>query len=122
MASRRSPRSAQRLCGRISIPEFSKEQTATLLSLAHCTGWSADRISLRIKKLTKVTLAAEKIWILHWRWVMERHTGEQLYADEREMMEILLKEIGVKVTELMRPLSQTVQPVYSSKSVLEHDN
>ena len=109
MATRRSPRSIERLCGRISIPELSDEQTATLLALAHCTGWTADRISLKIKEVMKVAMTAEKIWFLHRHWVLDRN--KTVSVDEREIMEMLLKEIGVKVTALMRPLSSTVQPV-----------
>ena len=96
----------------MSIPEFTFEQTAILLALAHLTGWSADRISLKIKEVTKKALTAEEVWMVHGRWVLDRKTGEQLSVDERELMEMLLKGIDVQVTGSMKPLSQTVQPVY----------
>lgn len=91
------------------------DQTATLLALAHCTGWSADRIAHKLKDVTDLELSAEVVWSVHDVWVKERG-GEYLEADDIEMMHVLLRRTGVDMPNFGVPLNRTEYPVSYSRS------
>jgi hypothetical protein len=90
---------------------LTSEQTAVLLSLAHCTGWSADRVRLKIKEETHVDIKAEDVWSFHWRWVMDRGKQHTVRAEEVEVMQCVLRGLGITLTSMGRPLHATQQPV-----------
>jgi hypothetical protein len=87
------------------------EQTALLLSLAYCTGWSADRIRLKIKEVTDVDVKAENVWSFHWRWIMDRGNQQAVRAEEIEVMQCVLRSLGITLPAMGRPLHATQQPV-----------
>jgi hypothetical protein len=89
-------------------------QIALLLSLSQCTGWSADRIGLKMFDITQKQLKAEDIWGFHWRWTIEREkktNQDKLLEEEIELMIFILKSVGVQLKKLGEPLNRTVQPV-----------
>lgn len=108
--TRCSPRSFERMCNGVVVQGLTTEQTATLLTLAHCTGWSADSISNKIKDITGVKVTAESVWDTHRDWVRGRR-GEQLSADTTKVMQILLNRVGVNTSTMGAPLSRTFRPV-----------
>jgi hypothetical protein len=111
--TRCSPRSFERLCNGLVIQGLTTEQTATLLTLAHCTGWSADSISNKIQDTTGVKLTAESVWDTHRDWVWGRG-GEQLSTGTTMIMKILLTRAGVNTFTMGAPLSRTFRPVRCS--------
>lgn len=113
VATRRSPRSIKALCNETIIPLLNYEQTAVLLSLAHCTGWSADQIANKVAEVTDVVLPPEVVWDYHSGWVWDRNGGECLSTSEWETMQMLMRAISVEITEAGRPLSRTAKPVRS---------
>jgi len=119
--TRRSPRSIERVCNGLDIPGLDNSQTALLLSLAYSTGWSADRISLKIGEVTGVELTAEQVYMFHCRWIIDR-SNRRLSVEESELMSVLLREAGVRVSGDEAPLSETDVPVCCppSNSVQEH--
>jgi hypothetical protein len=108
---RRSPRSAAKLCKGIKMEGLTAEQSGLLLSLAHYTGWSADRIRLKIKEVTNVDTKAEDVWSFHWRWVMDRGKKQELCLEEIEVMQSMLRSVGESLTLSGKPLHLTIQPV-----------
>jgi len=114
--TRLSPRAVERLCNDMMPPGMTVDQTATLLALAHCTGWSADRIANKLKEVTGFGLDAEVVWSLYDTWVKERG-GEQLGADDIEMMQVLLRKIGVDMPTFCLPLNRTEYPVCFSENI-----
>jgi hypothetical protein len=90
------------------------DQIALLLSLAQCTGWSADRIGLKMFEIYQKQLKAEDIWDFHWRWIIEREkkmNEDRFLEEEMELMIFIMKSIGVQLKELGKPLNRTAQPV-----------
>jgi hypothetical protein len=110
---RRSPRTIEKLFGEIQMAELTKRQTRILLSLAQCTGWSADHIRLKMKEVSGKTIKPEDIWSFHWQWVMDR--GTQVKGPEEiDVMLALLKEEGVTLSKIGRALYTREQPVSCS--------
>jgi len=111
--TRRSPRSIQRFCYGVTVPSLTDAQTALLLSLAHCSGWSADHIHYKFRCLTDISLTAEQIWDLHWEWIRARGGVEvPVYSGELEIMGLLCREVGFKAIEqLPTPLYKRKRPV-----------
>jgi hypothetical protein len=114
MVLRRSPRSVAKLCKNMKMEGLTATQTSLLLSLAHCTGWSADRIRLKIKEVTDLDLTAEDIWSFHWSWVEDRGKKEILSQGEIEVMKWVLKSIKITLTAMAKPLYLTPRPVRHS--------
>jgi hypothetical protein len=111
---RRSPRTIEKICDGIKMGNLTLYETGVLLSLAQCSGWSADRIKLKISKIAdeKFDYKAEDIWSFHWQWILKR--GEQAVSDEDIVVMLsVLKREGITLSELGRPLNTTEQPVSS---------
>jgi hypothetical protein len=86
--------------------------TSLLLALAQCSGWSADRIRLKILEVAGEEIKAEIIWSFHWRWFMgQGNEGEKMCRKDVEAMLCVMKEYGITLPELGRPLHKTEQPV-----------
>jgi hypothetical protein len=93
------------------LATLSCHDTGLLLALAHCSGWSADRIKLKIKKVSGIEFKPEDIWSFHWRWVMDRGNGAMCREDIEAMLWVL-KEYGITLSEVgKKPLHTTEQPV-----------
>jgi hypothetical protein len=110
MATRRSPRSVERICYGIQLPGITSEHLATLFALAHCTGWTAERIALKFKEVAGVELTAEQIWSLHNSWVTRRG-GDYLDLLDAELLRFLLCRIRVDISAFRTPLNRTQIPV-----------
>jgi len=120
MATRRSPRSIERFCRDLKLENLTSEHTAVLLSLSQLSGWSADRIALKIFDLSRVKLTAEQVWNFHRNWIFARGGKDDLDREEQEIAEYLLSDAGIILTNpsplirleyLGRPLSKTIEPV-----------
>lgn len=107
---RRSPRSINRFCNGFTHPGFTIDQTAILLALAHCSGWSADRIAGAIENITGTALSAEQVYNFHWSWIVRRD-GDYLSIDDFEVAQCVLGGIGVRLVARGRPLNHTMYPV-----------
>lgn len=95
------------------MAELTKRQTRVLLSLAQCTGWSADYIRLKMKEVSGKTIKPEDIWSFHWQWMMDRGT-QVVGPEEIDIMLALLKEEGVTLSKIGRALHTREQPVSCS--------
>jgi hypothetical protein len=120
MATRRSPRSVDRFCNDLKLQNLTSEQTALLLSLSQLSGWSADRIALKIFNLSRVKLTAEEVWNFHGKWIFARKGKNDLDWEEQDIAEYLLSDAGINLTHqnpviileyLGRPLHKTFEPV-----------
>jgi len=120
MPARRSPRSVERFCKGLQLESLASEQIAVLLSLAQLSGWSADRIALKIYDLYHVNVTAEQIWNLYWKWILNRDGSNELEDAEQAIAECVLSNAGITLTHsgpngkrdyVGRPLSETTQPV-----------
>jgi hypothetical protein len=106
-----SPRSVTKFCHGIEYGYLASELTATLISLAHCSGWSADRIRLAIlEKGYHFNESAEWIWHLHRQWMLVRGPSG-LSTEEADIADFLLQDFGLDSASQVRPLSNTHQPV-----------
>lgn len=110
VGTRRSPRFIEYLCSNTAIPSLSNEQTATLLSLAYCTGWSAEQIANKFAEATDVVVSPEAVWDYHWIWVNDRGFAEISVA-EWDIMRVLMSNIGVVLENRGMPLSEFARPV-----------
>ena len=95
------------------MAELTKRQTRVLLSLAQCTGWSADYIRLKMKDVSGKIIKPEDIWSFHWQWAMNRGT-QFVGPREIDVMLALLKEEGVTLPKIGRALHTREQPVSCS--------
>lgn len=120
LASRRSSRTIEKLCNGVQIKTHDSDgevvtldrwHTGLLLALAHCTGWSADHVALKIKNVTGTDFTAEDIWSFHWRWVLDRGTQVELQRKDLQAMLWVLKQEGFILPALGQPLHKTEQPV-----------
>lgn len=84
----------------------SYEQTCVLVSLAHCTGWTAERIGLAMDEIFDLHLAAKDIWNFHARWHVCHDEGPDV-----ELMKYFMDGVGVRLEVIGRPLSETLPPV-----------
>lgn len=113
LSTQRDLRAFERICDGLVLKGLTTKQTAILLALAQCTGWSADRISQKIHDISGIKLTAETVWRFHRQW--ERRHGEaNCSADTIEVMTNVLKRVGVDVSIMGTPLSDTVYPVLCS--------
>lgn len=110
--TRRSPRLIENLCNRIVFSPLDYEQTATVLSLAHCTGWAADQITNKVAGTFGVLIPVEILWEKHYGWVVGRDFKD-LSTSEWEIMQVLMRRVGVVMAEAGRALSETPPPVSS---------
>jgi hypothetical protein len=112
LATRRSPRTISKLTSSL-LPNttFTPQQSATLLALCQLTGWSADRISLKVTEKLSQTLTAEQIFTFYNNWVDMRPQKGEISVDEHETMLVLLSEIGVGIYKKAKRLDQTSWPV-----------
>lgn len=53
----------------------------------------------------------EEIYDFHWQWVLKRGGEENLGVEENEIILSVMREVGVVVKELGRPLYRTMSPV-----------
>jgi hypothetical protein len=120
MATRRSPRFIERFCKGLQLENLAFEQIAVLLSLGQLSGWSADRIALKIFDLYQVKVMAEQIWNFYWKWILDRDGNNELDEAEQEIAECILSEAGITLVHpnpdteqkyLGRQLSKTTPPV-----------
>jgi hypothetical protein len=127
MATRRSPRSIERFCNDLKLENLTSEQTALLLSLSQLSGWSADRIALKIFELSRVKLTAEEVWNFHGKWIFAREGKYDLDWEEQDIAEYLLSDAGIILTHsnplvrlehLGRPLHKTFEPVSFQSDIL----
>lgn len=128
MATRRSPRSIERFCNELRLQNLTSEQTALLLSLSQLSGWSADRIALKIFELSRVRFTAEEVWDFHGNWILARKGRDDLNWEEQDIAEYLLTDAGIILTSsnpsvrleyLGRPLHKTFEPVSLQSERLE---
>ncbi|KAK0125351.1 hypothetical protein ONS96_009199 [Cadophora gregata f. sp. sojae] len=115
-AFRRSPRSIEHLCRGECLHDLTKAQSALVISLAHLSGWSAERIAVTIKNRISQEVSAEDIWHYCWRWILLGRSNDQDFVseDDRELMKAAIKEamIDMEVGKgPARPLHKTVEPV-----------
>lgn len=97
------------LCAGITIPGLEISQVALILSCAHLTGWSAEKISNQFRErfpgATRV--APETLWHAHWKW---QHVCSRASV----------KEIRQNVNDMLGILSHyTIQPVFDRKKLSE---
>lgn len=127
MATRRSPRSIERFCNDLRLENLTSEQTALLLSLSQLSGWSADRIALKIFELSRVKLTAEEVWNFHGKWIFAREGKDDLDWEEQDIAEYLLSDAGiilshsnplVRLEYLGGPLHKTFEPVSFQSEIL----
>lgn len=120
MPARRSPRSVERFCKGLQLESLAFEQIAVLLSLAQLSGWSADRIALKLYDLYHVNVTAEQIWNLHQKWILDRDDSNELEHAEQVIAECVLADAEITLTHpdtnikpdyVGRPLSKTTKPV-----------
>ncbi|CAG8977294.1 hypothetical protein HYALB_00012579 [Hymenoscyphus albidus] len=119
-AARRSPRTIARFNHNFLICD-SQDITATVLSLATCTGWSADHISITIEKEFNLKFTPEHIWDFHSHWITTRKRFTQ---EDRATMWWLMRCIGVHCLQIAakplnmtpRPISVEFQPTWSPKN------
>lgn len=107
---RRSPRSIERLCSGLRVPGLTNQQLATLIALAHCTGWSAERINNKYKEYSGIKLTAELTHSLYTTWASYRFPHGEISTDEWDIMRLLMKDVGVLIRGQSRPLSHTSVP------------
>ncbi|PVH89726.1 hypothetical protein DL98DRAFT_579514 [Cadophora sp. DSE1049] len=115
-ASRHSPRSIERLYREECLQNLTKAQSALVISLAHLSGWSAERIALTIKKQTFEEILAEDIWHYYWRWILLGRSNDPDFVSEdgRELMKATIKDAGVEMeigNQPARSLHKTVEPI-----------
>lgn len=114
MATQHSPEAFLQFCHNTRFEGCTVAQTALLLSLAQCTGWSADYIGLKMQEVlqTETRFTAESIWNFHWNWTILRGGTTSLTAHDVATMKLLLRDAGVELEpEEQRPLYQTEIPV-----------
>lgn len=106
---------SKQLCGTTTLLRATYEDTATLLALAHCTGWTADRIAREFNEKKGSKLTAEQVWDIHESWVVknknEKRTLELL---DFGVMKALLNKIGIINIAFDPPLNETTRPVCCS--------
>jgi hypothetical protein len=106
-----------RICGSVDIFGLNKRETATLLSIAHLTDWSAELIANKVCKYLGTSISPEKVWDTYKGWEDARNEnqldgptwGEDIKTT-RSMVGIL-KQYEIKPNIYARPLSQTPRPV-----------
>ena len=110
---RRSPRTMEKICDGVQMGNLTPYQTSLLLALAQYSGWSADRIRLKISKMSngKFEYKAEDIWSFHWQWVFSRGFERDMSDEDTITMLSAMKREGIILSELGRPLYKTEQPV-----------
>lgn len=106
-ATRRSPRTIAKFCHNYLLCD-SVELTATLFSLATCTGWSADRISITLERSFPTRISPEGIWDIHDHWIRTRKPFDY---EDRVTMGWMMGQIGLHVYEMGRPLNMTPRPI-----------
>lgn len=103
---------SKRLCGTTTLTGATEEDTATLLALAHCTGWSADRIALAFNELRSTELTAEQVWDFHEDWMVKtKEENRSLDLLDIAVMKALVNKFGVSKVMFGTPLSETTRPV-----------
>lgn len=108
----RSPRSLSKFCYGIEYGYYPTELIATVLSLAHFSGWSADRIRLQILETFGISVEVGYLWTLHKNWMRAR--PHLLSKDELLTANFLLSKYGFDTMRSPLPLSMTAQPVRST--------
>ncbi|KAF4628307.1 hypothetical protein G7Y89_g9844 [Cudoniella acicularis] len=109
---RRSPRSIERFTHSLTIAPHDTHETAVLLAICFTSGWSADRIALRMQDIyDSELLSAERIWDFYQLWLGKRGTArENFNEDERELMKVLMDGPGVRLAVWGRSMSATIRP------------
>jgi hypothetical protein len=114
-----STRTLSRICGSVGISGLDKRETATVLSIAHLTDWSAELIANKVHEYLGTSISSEKVWDTYKEWEDARNEdrldGPTLAEDvktNRFMVEIL-EEHEIKPNFRARPLSRTPRPVSS---------
>ncbi|TAQ90616.1 hypothetical protein B7494_g1073 [Chlorociboria aeruginascens] len=91
------------------MPGLTIDESAILIALAHCTGWSADRISCTLEDATFVTKTPEEIWDYYQAWESSREGEEIDNVKEERLMRALMRNVGVQKYRFRDPLSTTVR-------------
>ncbi|KAH7342797.1 hypothetical protein BKA65DRAFT_297986 [Rhexocercosporidium sp. MPI-PUGE-AT-0058] len=116
LSYRRSPRSIAGLCGKECLKGLDETQSALVISLAHLSGWSAERISSTIGARYSTEVLPEEIWRYLWRWVfsLDRSDQNEPSEEEHELMKATVMESGIELEvgeEASKPLHLTSEPV-----------
>ncbi|KAG9237723.1 hypothetical protein BJ875DRAFT_540203 [Amylocarpus encephaloides] len=121
MATRRSPRTIQALTNGLLLKGFDSIQTAVAISLCHCTGWSADRVALKMHEVFGVKITAEEIFDFDRRWVTVN--GVTVKESTEGTMIVMgriageeLKRLEKGVAEFERPVTVNFKEAWSPKS------
>ena len=99
------------------MPGLEKREIATMLSMAHLTGWSAELIANKLHEYLGTSTSAEKVWDTYKEWEDARGetwlsapTWEEDFETTKDMVGIL-RRLEIKPNFHARPLSQTPRPV-----------
>lgn len=106
-----------RVYGCADLLGFDKREIATVLSIAHLTGWSAELIANKMHEYLGTAISPEKVWDTYKQWEDARNetwlsgpTWEEDLKTTKDMVDIL-KKYAIKPDFHARPLSQTPRPV-----------
>lgn len=112
-----SSRSISRICGDADIVGLIKRETATVLSIAHLTDWSAELIAHKVNEYLDVSISPETVWDTYKSWedvrTENRLDGLARVEDKEtsKAMLSILRQLGIEPNFDARPLSHTPRPV-----------
>lgn len=105
----------KRLCGTTALAGVTVQDAATLLALAQCTGWTADRIAREFDEKKGIKLTAEQVWDIHQSWIATiKKEKRSLELLDVAVMKTLLNKIGITKIPYDTPLNETSRPVCCS--------
>ncbi|KAH6680390.1 hypothetical protein B0J14DRAFT_578528 [Halenospora varia] len=122
LPARRSPRTIYRFTFGTAFPHYTLHQTGVLVSMCFSTGWSADRIALRLEDIyLGTTIEPEELYDFFAAWVEKRSGTRALQGLdpgafpvdqdwEWDCMNWLMGLAGVRIAEWGRPLNQSERP------------
>jgi hypothetical protein len=110
----------KRLCGTTALAGVTVQDAATLLALAQCTGWTADRIAREFNEKKGLKLTAEEVWDIHKSWMaMIKKEKRALELLDVAVMKTLLNKFGIIKIPYDTPLNETNRPVCCSLNNLK---
>jgi len=106
-----------KICGGVDISGMDKRETATVLSIAHLTGWSAELIANKVYDYLGTNISPEKVWDTYKEWEDARnedHLDGPTLVEEVKTNRVMVGILGeheIKPYFSARPLSRTPRPV-----------
>jgi hypothetical protein len=106
-----------RICGGTDVFGPDKRQTATIISIAHMTEWSAELIANKIHEYFGTETSAEIVWDTYKYWEdvrSEMHPNGPTLGEDLKItkdMVCILRQHEIMPNFHARPLSQTPRPV-----------